>query len=348
MTVTAATACDYAAAINQVEFADRRVPMKRRDFIQLTTGSLLSVAATGIGTRAVAAEPARSLTLACRDSHLKATGLPDAWTAMKQLGVAGVEVAVHDDLSCPGLYHPTRRYGIGTEDDRKLLQADVQAAGRVIAALCLSNRLDERLEEEVAWVRKVVQAALELKVNVIRIDVVPRALSKEAFEPFAIKACKRLCELVEAGPVRYGIENHGNTTNDPAFLDHLFDGVGSKQLGLTLDPCNLYWYGHPLGSLYGIYARFAGRSFHTHCKNIRYPADQREVRRPIGWEYDRYTCPLDEGDIDYAKVVSILRNAGYAGDLCLENECLGKFPAAQQGAVLKREIAALRRASDAA
>ncbi len=322
--------------------------MKRRDFIQLTTGSLLGMATTGIGTRAAAPQPVRPLTIACRDSHLKATGQPDVWSAMKELGVPGVEVTVHDDLSCPGLYHPTRGYGIGTEEDRKLLQADLQAAGRVITALCLSNRLDQRLEEEVAWVGKVVQAAVKLKVNVIRIDVVPRTLSKEAFEPFAIKACKRLCELVEGGPVRYGIENHGNTTNDPVFLDHLFEGVGSKHLGLTLDPCNFYWYGHPLGSLYGIYTRFADRAFHTHCKNIRYPEDQREIRRPIGWEYDRYTCPLDEGDIDYRKVVRILRGAGYAGDLCLENECLGKFPAAQQGAILKREIAALRQAADAA
>jgi len=320
--------------------------MKRRQFIQMTTGTFLGAAVTEVAGRTLAAEPARPLTIACRDSHLKATGLPDTWSAMKELGVAGVEVAVDEDLSCPALYHPTRRYRVGTDEDRKTLQDDVRAAGRVITALCLSNRLDERFEQEVAWVRKVVQAAERLSVRVIRIDVVPRALSQDAFGPFAIKACKQLCELVEGGPVRYGIENHGNTTNDPAFLDRLFDGVGSKHLGLTLDAGNFYWYGHPLGSLYGIYTSFAGRAFHTHCKNIRYPEDRREVRRPMGWEYDRYTCPLDEGDLDYGKVVRILRGGGYTGDLCLENECLGKFPAAERGAVLKREIAALRQAGE--
>ena len=184
-------------------------------------------------------------------------------------------------------------------------------------------------------------------MKVIRLDVVPRALSRDAFLPFAIKACQQLCALVEGGPVRYGIENHGNTTNDPAFLDRLFEGVGSKHLGLTLDPCNFYWYGHPLGSLYEIYAKYA-RAFHTHCKNIRYPEDRREVRRPMGWEYARYTCPVGEGDIDYGKVVRLLREAGYAGDLCLENECLEKFPATERGSVLKREIATLRQVAEPA
>jgi hypothetical protein len=33
---------------------------------------------------------------------------------------------------------------------------------------------------------------------------------------------------------------------DPAFLQRLFDGVDSKQIGLTLDANNFYWYGWPL------------------------------------------------------------------------------------------------------
>jgi sugar phosphate isomerase/epimerase len=322
--------------------------MQRRAFIKVATGAVLGRVLTGVAGRGAAAEPAASLTLACRDSHLKATGLPDTWSALKELGLSGVEVAVDEALSCPGLYHPTRRYRVATEEDRQVLRDDLQASGQVITAFCLANRLDERLEQEIAWVRRLLPAAEKLNVKVIRIDVVPRAVSRDAFLPFAIRACKRLCELVEDGSVRYGIENHGDTTNDPAFLERLFDGVGSSRLGLTLDPCNFYWYGHPLDSLYAIYARFAGRTFHTHCKNIRYPADQREVRRPIGWQYDRYSCPLDEGDIDYGKVVRILRGAAYGGDLCVENECLGKFPAAEQGTILKRDVAALRQAGERA
>lgn len=320
--------------------------MKRREFIAKTAGTILGGASAGVLGRAVAGEAGRPLPLACRDVHLKATGLADAWSAMKELGVTGVEVVVDDDLACPSLHHPSRRYRIATAEDRKVLGADLQEAGRTIAAFCLHNRFDERLEQEIAWVGNVVRAAEQMQVKVIRIDVVPRAVSKDAFPAFAVQTCKRLCERVEGGPVRFGIENHGTTTNDPAFLDRLFDGVGSKHLGLTLDACNFYWFGHPLSSLDDIYTKFASRAFHTHCKNIRYPEDRRETHRPVGWEYARYTCPVGEGDIDYRKVVRILRTAGYAGDLCLENECLSKFPASEHGAVLKREIAALRQVSE--
>jgi hypothetical protein len=41
-------------------------------------------------------------------------------------------------------------------------------------------------------------------------------------------------------------------------------------------------------------------------------------------------------------VAAILRKAGYQGDLCLENECLGKFPADQQAGVLRKEIELLK------
>ena len=120
----------------------------------------------------------------------------------------------------------------------------------------------------------------------------------------------------------FAVENHGTTTNDPVFLNALFEKVGSKRLGLTLDTGNFYWFGHPLSKVYELYETFAPRVFHTHCKSIRYPAAEREKQRPMGWKYDQYTCPLGEGDIDFARVAAILHKAGYHNDLCIEDESL--------------------------
>ena len=114
-------------------------------------------------------------------------------------------------------------------------------------------------------------------------------------------------------------------------------------MGLTLDAMNFYWFGHPLKDLYGLCEKFAPRTFHTHCKNLRYPDDKQNAPRPIGWEYDKHAAPLYEGDIDYARVAQILRKANYAGDLCLENECLGRFPKEQHPEILKQEVALLRK-----
>ena len=44
-------------------------------------------------------------------------------------------------------------------------------------------------------------------------------------------------------------------------------------------------------------------------------------------------------------MAKILRQAGYTGDLCIENESLSRFPASQRGEILKKEIEYLRDAA---
>jgi sugar phosphate isomerase/epimerase len=314
----------------------------RRHFLETTTRAALAAGLVGPQIASLAAADPPHWTIACRDGHLRATGQPDCWAAAKALELEGLEVTVTDALGCPGLYHPAAKYNLATADSLKQLQDDLSANHLVLTAFAMGNRFEERLEQELAWARKLVEAAQKLTVNAIRIDVVPRTLPVEKFLPFAIRACKQLCEIAAGTPVRFGIENHGHVTNDPAFLEKLFDGVGSPQLGLTLDAMNYYWFGHPLRDLYGICEKFAGRVFHTHCKNLRYPEDKKNARRPVGWEYEKYAAPLYEGDLDYKRIAAILRKADYRGDLCLENECLGHFPKEQHTQVLKKEIALLR------
>ncbi len=316
--------------------------LSRRSFCRDSTRFLLAAGLAGLPGQAFTAVTPARWPVAIRDAHLKLTGQPDCWAAMKLLEVSGVEVEINEQMLCPSLYHPARPYRLGTPDGIRALRDDLATHGATLTAFCMHNRLDERLEQEVEWTRKVVRAAHQLGAHVIRIDVVPHKTPADQVLPFAVKACKQLCEAADGTPVRFGIENHGRVTNDPQFLDKLFDGVGSARLGLTLDALNFYWFGHPLDELYPIYEKFASRAFHTHCKSAHYPADRRNTRRPIGWEYEKYAAPIYEGDIDYPRVVAILRKAAYQGDLCLENECLTKFPAAERADVLKKEIAMLK------
>jgi len=320
---------------------DKMQNPSRRDFLKAATGLAVGAGALGIGACGLAAESPR-WPVACRDAHLRATGQPDSWAAMKELGADGAEVEVNEDLLCFSLFHPTKKYTLAGAEAIQTLKAELAEHRLAITAFCMHNRLDERLDKELAWAAKLVDAAPQLGVKAIRIDVVPRAVKREEFLPFAVKACKELCRLVEGGPVRYGIENHGNTTNDPDFLERLFDGVGSAHLGLTLDVANFYWYGHPLDELYRLYEKFAPRVVHTHCKSIRYPDDKKNTRRQMGWEYGKYCCPVYEGDVDFKRLAGILRKANYTGDLCLEDESLDKFPKDQRAGVLKREIAFLK------
>jgi sugar phosphate isomerase/epimerase len=317
--------------------------LSRREFLHRACLATAVAGLAGPVLRQSLAEPVRApWIISIRDVHLRMTGETSCWEAMKRLGVAALEVQVNDELACPNLVEPGKSHRLASPDDRKALRDAFGEQGARITALCMSNRLEERLEREVAWTRRVAEAAEDLGVQAVRIDVVADRMRGNQFLPFAIRACKQLCEAVQGTSVRLGIENHGRFTNDPAFLQRLFDGVGSDRLGLTLDAMNLYWFGHPLDQVYAICETFAGRAFHTHCKNLRYPEDRRNVRRPMGWEYEKHAAPVYDGDVDFGKIAAILRKAGYAGDLCLENECLGRFPKDQHASILAREIAALR------
>lgn len=320
-------------------------PLSRRKFMQIAgqagalagTTALIGEALAAEAQGPAAAVSAVKLRVACRDAMLKHVAQPDCWAAMTLIDVEGVEAAITDDLALPGLFHPTEKYTAATPEGLQRVAADMAAAGRSITALCMFNKFEQRPEFEVAWGKRVAEAARALKVPAIRIDLAPQKMERPAFLKFAIELMKRLMEATEATGVAFGIENHGRTTNDPEFLGPLFDGVGSKRLGLTLDTGNFYWFGHPLTKLYQLYEQFAPRVVHTHCKSIRYPADEREKQRPIGWRYGEFNCPIYEGDIDFRRVVGMLKKAGYKNDLCIEDESLGKKPADECTAILTKE-----------
>jgi sugar phosphate isomerase/epimerase len=314
----------------------------RRHFLRTTSCLAVALSAANVGLRSLAADKAKPWMIACRDEHLRASGKDDCWSAMKALGVDGTEVAVNLDLACPGLYHPEKKYHLATSASVRMLQEDLKANDLAITSFFMANQLDRRLEQELVWAKSVVKAAQVLGVRSIRIDVVPHVIPRAEFLSFAIKACRQLCDLVDDTPIRWGVENHGNTTNDPEFLAQLFDGVNSAHLGLTLDTGNFYWFGHPLSQVYKLYEQFAPRVVHTHIKSIRFPEDKKEAKRPMGWEYGKYNCPIYEGDVDFTKVISILRRANYQGDLCIEDESLGKFPADERAEVLRKEVGLLK------
>ncbi len=319
-----------------------RRKMTRRMFLSRSGGMLVGAGLLQRASAAGQADRPKPLLLAVRDSHLSVTGEPDSWAAMKKLGVEAVEVLVERDFSCPNLFPKDKQYSLVSDDAIAQLAKDLKSHNLKISAFCLMNRLEENPDEEVSWTVAVARAAAKLGVKAIRIDIVPRRLQGDDFLRFSIETCKRILKESEKTGMRFGIENHGSTTNRVEFLEKLFDGVGSERLGLTLDVANFYWFGYPLNELYGIYRKFANRVFHTHCKSIRYPEDVRDKQRTPGWEYGKYNCPIYEGDIDFRRVLNILRQAGYDNDLCVENESLPKFPEDKRAEVLKKEVEFLR------
>jgi sugar phosphate isomerase/epimerase len=285
--------------------------------------------------------------VAVRDGSFKDAGFDSGIDAMRYLGVSAVEVAIDKDGVVSSLVDG-RPLNLTNAEDLETFGRQTRDAGmHVCTFLCSQNFNAPDPAPHLAWVVQAAHAAEKLGVPSLRIDSIMTGQSElpleERIRIFADAAMEVLRATSDTS-VALGIENHGPQGNDPEWMRSVIRRVGSPRLGLTLDVGNWYWYGHPLSRLYEIYQEFGPLVKATHVKNIAYPAEIRETQRQVGFEYGKYCCPLDEGDIDMAKVAAILRATGYDGPFTMEDESIGKFPQEQRAAIMLRNADHLRAA----
>ncbi|MDT7893972.1 MAG: hypothetical protein LASZOEIN_002133 [Candidatus Fervidibacter sp.] len=281
-----------------------------------------------------------------RDDVVLHGGFSSVVEGLRDLGIDAVEVHVRRDLTVRSLVNPSQLHGLTSPEGLKALETELAQNGVRISAFLLGNDFGrDDAEEQVEWMVKTVKTAHQLGINAVRVDAIVSGWESigvdGAIRLFA-ENIKQVLEATDDTDVQLGIENHGTLGNRPEFLQTIFEAVNSPRLGLTLDTGNFYWFGHPLSRVYEIMRQFAPKVKHTHVKNIAYPPEMREQQRPIGYEYGRYVCPIYEGDINHSIVVEILREAGYNGDLCIEDESLGKFAPDERRSVLQRDAEHLK------
>ena len=249
--------------------------------------------------------------------------------------------------------HDKTVIGVDTQGGAKVslaTDADIDAyakkckdLGVRVSAILLHNNFGAAdLDAELDWVISGAKAGAKLGAKAMRIDAkMIEGTLEERTDHFAVCMNKILDATKDTG-VEMGIENHGKLGNEQEFIDLVLNKVNSPRLGATIDTANFYWYGYPLSKVRSIIEHLASRTKHTHVKNINYPADQREIQREIGWEYGKYASSLREGDIDMKWLVPVLAKAGYKGDLCIEDESLGRYQPDQQKAILKDDAEYLK------
>lgn len=214
------------------------------------------------------------------------------------------------------------------------------------SAFLLSNNFGaEDIESEIDYVISAVRTAGKLGIKAVRIDAImhdTRDWDLDKRTQYFAECMARVLDATSSLDVHMGIENHGVLGNDPDFLDKVLNKVNSPRVGVTIDTANFYWFGHPLSKVHQIIKHFAPRVKHTHIKNINFPPEKREIQRELGWEYGTYASSLREGDIDMKWVARTLAEAGYQGDLCIENESLGRYDLEKQKAILRDDADYLR------
>ncbi|HIJ74984.1 MAG TPA: sugar phosphate isomerase/epimerase [Candidatus Hydrogenedentes bacterium] len=266
---------------------------------------------------------------------------------MRHLGVDAVEIKLDADFSVATM-DTIEKTRLLTDEDASAYRRHIESLGlRPICFLTACDFSTGDPESNAAWVARAIELADLVGIPAVRIDSMmrkERVLDFETRVRLFSEGLGAALERTQGSNVALGIENHGVQGNDLAFQLNVYKTVGSERLGATMDTGNFYWRGYPLSEVYGILNILAPFTKHTHVKNINYPEDVREKTREVGWEYGKYASPIDEGDIDHTKVARILREAGYEGDLCIEDECLSKFATPEERiAVMERDVTYIRR-----
>lgn len=282
--------------------------------------------------------------ISVRDAHLPGP-FGSIQAGLRAMGIQHVELNYNKDRTAPSVDSDTRE-SLANPNAIEQYRYKAEGYGVKPCSLLLANNFGAAdLQSELDYVISAVQAAAQLKIQAIRIDAYLSTQDSWPLEKRAQHFADCMNKILDAtadSNVDMGIENHGHKGNEQEFLDAVLDAVNSKRVGMTLDTGNFYWYGYPLKRVQEIIEHFAPRTKHTHMKSINYPADKRNIQREVGWGYGEYCSPLREGNVDMHLAVKALKGAGYAGDLCIENESLGRYDKEKQKAILIDDAAYLR------
>jgi sugar phosphate isomerase/epimerase len=280
-----------------------------------------------------------------RDGYLKSMEYKDVWSAAKAIGVNRLEIEVTPELKCPNLYEANGSlHQIDTPASIKRLkdafrkhQLSINAFTTVIPIA--GDKTPAQIQR---WLTAVAKVAEQLKVPVIMMPLIARGIEDEEFIQRAREYVGPLQAVAVQTSVQLTIENLGHYLNRQEILDPILKSFDTKRVGLTLDICNMYWFGHPLPKIYELAEHFAPYVRYVHVKNVKYPEDQKQNQRPEGWEYSKYAEPVRMGDLDFKRIVGFYYHAGYRGDLTLEDDSLGKFRMPELREVHQQDVQYLR------
>jgi len=286
------------------------------------------------------------LFVAIRDFTVRWIGYESVFHGLKDLGLNSFELYLDKELRGAKYRDMGEEVSLGFDmsspEKRHELSKRLKDEDLTVCAVLVENDFARSdLEAEVRWVVDACKAAPEIGCDTVRINPpmrIQEGVPVEEYVKVATRCCQDILGRTRTTGVSLAMENHGLMGNRSEFLRSLFDHVDSERMGLTLDTGNLFWYGHPWETAYEIVKEFSGRVKHTHIKNLSFPEGKRKVRRKPGEDWPGSAATIYEGDVDIARVVSVLKVAGYDGDLTLEDESLGRFPRDQRIEVVKQDV----------
>lgn len=224
-----------------------------------------------------------------------------------------------------------------TTAKRKEFLDVVKSNGLVISALCgdLGGggfTIPENNPWKIEKSKRIIEMAKELETDVVttHIGVVPEDVNHDRYKIMQ-EACFQLAEFADSINAHFAVETGPETS---ANLKKFLDSLGSKGVGVNLDPANLVMVtgDDPVQAVYNLKDYIV----HTHAKDgkqIFYvePEIVYGIKKDIIIEDDSFIeVPLGEGSVDFPNYLKALEDIGFKGFLTIERE-VGDDPAKDIG-----------------
>lgn len=251
------------------------------------------------------------------------TDIPTALGQAAQMGVQGIQV-----YATQGEMSPER---LGAQARKAFLDL-VKSHGLTISALCgdLGHGFGEQIHnrEYIEKSKRILDLAKDLETNIVttHIGVVPEDPKHERYQVMQA-ACFELSQYADSVGAHFAIETGPETA---VVLKGFLDGLGSRGVGVNLDPANLVMVtgDDPVQAVYTLKDYIV----HTHAKDGRRlrmcdpeviyglaTAGTQEEGRAFA------ELPLGQGEVPFKNYLKALEEIGYRGFLTIERE-VGENP----------------------
>ncbi|HPA47249.1 MAG TPA: TIM barrel protein [bacterium] len=303
---------------------------------------IASLAFSTSGSPAFGEETSKGWEVILCNPLLRKLEMDNVWLAAKATGAKGIEINVKSDLTCPNLFVGKETpYRLDTSKNAAKIKIHAEQMGLKTPVICAPVNLDPKGAP--AWTKKLIEMAPFAGVELIYFPVTTDKFSEQTIEDseFVRQAVAMIQEWVDLGEkhkVAITIENLSVYWNRAEILHTVLAQFPPEKFGLNLDPINLYWFGHSINTVYAITEEFAPRAKYFHVKNLAHPPEMQLTTRPIGFEYEKNSVPVPEGDLNFERIMGWLKNAGFQGYIGIEDDSLGHYPKDQRAGILQHDI----------
>ena len=241
-----------------------------------------------------------------------------------EIGAKGVQLYATQGECAPENMTPAKR--------RELLDI-AKSNGLVFSAICGDLGMGfgnaEKNPELIEKSKRILDLAKDLETDVVttHIGVVPENPDHPRYKIMQ-EACGELCAYADSVQAHFAIETGPETS---AVLKTFLDSLGSRGVGVNLDPANLVMVtgDDPVQAVYNLKDYIV----HTHAKDgiklldknpeIIYGIIEDEIQTGEAFR----EVPLGEGNVPFPAYLAALEDIGYRGFLTIERE-VGDNPAA--------------------